>query len=108
MGDDSDAADTGKIVATLLGYSVILGSLTVKLPMIKNVLACKDPNCLNLSSLYLESLALLCSASYSFRMEAPISTYAELLSVFLQNVVLVFLVRFDEECDEFILVVVLS
>lgn len=56
-----DQGSTAAFAAELLGYAVILGSLTVKLPIIRNVVACKDPECLSLQTLYLECLALVSS-----------------------------------------------
>lgn len=81
----------GDAVATLLGYSILIGSCTVKLPIIKNVIDCRGGGgkCLSLSSIYLETLAILASSVYYYRTSSPLSTYGELLSVLVQNIVII-------------------
>ncbi len=90
-GDDQiqDSTDLAVQLSNLIGVAVIVGSFTVKLPVIKNVLNNKSVLGLALGSLYCECLALTCSIMYNFKQGVPASNWAELASVLAQNGILV-------------------
>ncbi len=54
-------------LSTLLGYAIIIGSLTVKVPVILNVRKYRSSLGMSLVSIYLEALALSCHSAYNLQ-----------------------------------------
>jgi len=75
----------------ILGVLVILGSFMVKIPVIINVVKYKSSKGLSTSSLYAQCLSLSAFTSYHLLRGSPLRTWAENLSVLIQNVILVLL-----------------
>lgn len=86
VGADVDIMDR---LSDVVGALVILGSFTVKVPVILNVHRYKSSDGLSSTSLYTQSLAITCASMYNFLKDIPLSLWAESLSVLVQNFVLV-------------------
>uniref|UniRef100_A0A7S3PFS9 Mannose-P-dolichol utilization defect 1 protein homolog n=1 Tax=Aplanochytrium stocchinoi TaxID=215587 RepID=A0A7S3PFS9_9STRA len=86
----TNSADIGLLVSKALGVAIILGSFTVKLPLIRNCISMGSTKGLAAGSLYSEIIALSTSVIYNMLRGIPIGTWGELLSVLVQNYVLVF------------------
>ena len=82
---------SAELVARVVSYGVIAGSLTVKVPVILNVRSYRSGLGLSLGSLYLEALSLSCHSAYSLQRGTALSAWAECLSVLAQDAVLVVL-----------------
>mmetsp|Transcript_8661 Transcript_8661/g.10397 ORF Transcript_8661/g.10397 Transcript_8661/m.10397 type:complete len:223 (+) Transcript_8661:124-792(+) len=85
MGDEQGLA---LLVSKVLGTAVIAGSLTVKLPIIRNCIVMKKTEGLSVGSLYTEIVACTISSLYSILTFMPLSSWGELLSVLAQNFIL--------------------
>ncbi|GBG31333.1 Mannose-P-dolichol utilization defect 1 protein-like 1 [Hondaea fermentalgiana] len=79
-------------LSELIGVLIIIGSFTVKVPIIVNVLKYRSSKGLSLTSLYAQCVSLAAYTIYNVLRGTPVSAWAENLSVLVQNVILVCLV----------------
>ena len=84
-------------MSNVLGMLVILGSLTVKAPIMLNLIRNKSAKGLSIEALYSEALGLTLTSSYHFLHHNPFTAWAENLSVLIQVLILVFMVWFYNE-----------
>ncbi|KAJ1450830.1 hypothetical protein M885DRAFT_531251 [Pelagophyceae sp. CCMP2097] len=77
------------IISKTLGYAIVLGSTTLKLPQIYAIVAAESAEGLAPSSFYLDVLVFVVSIAYNVKKGYEFSTYGEQVIVLLQNVVLV-------------------
>uniref|UniRef100_A0A7S2V5B2 Mannose-P-dolichol utilization defect 1 protein homolog n=1 Tax=Fibrocapsa japonica TaxID=94617 RepID=A0A7S2V5B2_9STRA len=73
----------------LLGYALSLGSLGLKLPQILKILKSKSVEGLSPSSFYSEEALYVLCLMYHFIIGSPWSAFGEVISIFVQNLVLV-------------------
>eukprot|EP00924_Labyrinthula_sp_SR-Ha-C_P006962 snap_masked-scaffold_8-processed-gene-5.24-mRNA-1 protein AED:1.00 eAED:1.00 QI:0/-1/0/0/-1/1/1/0/304 len=77
-----------------IGALLLFGSLSVKIPIIRNIVASKSTNGLSPLSLSLEILSQSLYLTYFLRSGESISLYAETVSVYLQNIALFFTLNY--------------
>ncbi|CAM9323455.1 unnamed protein product, partial [Hapterophycus canaliculatus] len=90
-GITSDLECQKALVAKLLGYLLILGSLTVKAPQISKIIAAKSVDGLAPSSIYSDLVIYIVNAVYHIVSGSPFSAYGEIMTILVQNVVIVVL-----------------
>ncbi|CAM9632113.1 unnamed protein product [Pylaiella littoralis] len=79
------------LVAKLLGYLLILGSLTVKAPQISKILSAKSVAGLAPFSIYSDLVIYITNAVYHVVSGSPFSAYGEIMTILVQNTVIVVL-----------------
>ncbi|CAM9909934.1 unnamed protein product [Discosporangium mesarthrocarpum] len=79
------------VLAKVVGYALILASLTIKAPQIAKIIAGKSVAGLSPSAFYSELIIYIINAVYNMVNGSPISAYGEILTILVQNVVLVVL-----------------
>mmetsp|Transcript_14935 Transcript_14935/g.16895 ORF Transcript_14935/g.16895 Transcript_14935/m.16895 type:complete len:369 (+) Transcript_14935:60-1166(+) len=84
--------DFSVLLSNLIGALIIFGSLTVKIPLIRNCVEAKSTEGLAESSLISEILSLTISICYNILNGIPISTWGEFLTVQVQNFVILSLI----------------
>ena len=82
------------MLSKLLSYIIIAGSLMFKVPQIIKIISAKSTKGISALALIIETLSLLITTSYSYRSEFPLSTYAEMPIVFIQNLILLSLISY--------------
>lgn len=65
------------LISKGLSLGIVVGSSVVKVPQILNILINKSVQGLSLSSLILETISIIVTVAYSFRLGNPFSTYGE-------------------------------
>lgn len=78
-------------ISKLLGVGIIAGSFALKLPQILGILKAQSAEGMILSALYLETSSVASTSLYNIAVGTPLSTYAESLVIFVQNVILIIL-----------------
>eukprot|EP01038_Epipyxis_sp_PR26KG_P010237 gene10237-13770_t len=78
-------------LSKLLGYSILLGSIALKLPQIINIIVSKDVVGISPISFYGEVPLATTTVVYNILKNNPFSSYGESVMVLIQNLVLVFL-----------------
>lgn len=78
-------------LAKLMGYLLILGSLSVKAPQIAKILAAKSVAGLSPFSFYSELVIFIVNAVYHIIKGSPFSAYGEIITILVQVIVLVIL-----------------
>eukprot|EP00752_Nemacystus_decipiens_P007015 g6293.t1 len=79
------------LVAKLLGYLLILGSLTVKAPQISKIVAAKSVDGLAPSSIYSDLVIYIVNAVYHLVIGSPFSAFGEIMTILVQNTLIVIL-----------------
>eukprot|EP00903_Cladosiphon_okamuranus_P009627 g9163.t1 len=79
------------LLAKLLGYLLILGSLTVKAPQISKIIAAKSVDGLAPSSIYSDLVIYIVNAVYHIVSGSPFSAYGEIMTILVQNTMIVIL-----------------
>ncbi|CAM9690625.1 unnamed protein product [Ectocarpus fasciculatus] len=90
-GIASDFECQKALMAKLLGYLLILGSLTVKAPQISKIMAAKSVDGLAPSSIYSDLIIYIVNAVYHIVSGSPFSAYGEIMTILVQNIVIVLL-----------------
>jgi uncharacterized protein with PQ loop repeat len=75
-----------------LSLGIVLGAVMVKIPQIVNIISRKSVQGLSLLSNVLETLAIVISLAYNYRLGNPFSTYGEGAFIFVQNIVIMLLI----------------
>ena len=83
-----DPACFGLLLSKLLSAVIILFSFTLKVPQIKNILKAQSSAGLELQAHYLEIASYIFAISYNFKVQNPISTFAEAIVISVQNFVI--------------------
>lgn len=78
------------IISKLLSLGIIAGSCLLKIPQILKIFQQKDVSGLSKSSLYLDVYSTGVTIVYNLRMNYPLLSYGENISLLIQNIVLVF------------------
>ena len=81
--------DIGKVVAKALGYAIVLGSLTLKVPQIYNIVSSKRADGISPFSFYVEVYVMITSVAYNILQKNPFSSYGDNVSILFQNIILV-------------------
>lgn len=81
-------------ISKALGFSIILGSLIVKVPQIIKVLRAKSGEGINMISVSCELLAISATWSYGFAQKFPFSSYGESVFLAFQTIIIAFLVLY--------------
>jgi len=93
---DFDIFNRPCLVSTLsksVSYAIILASAGLKLPIINNILAAKSTVGMSSSSVALETIALCSSFSSSLKKGLAFSLWGEIIIVYFQNLILLYLSR---------------
>jgi len=101
-GGDDDKSSSFSTVSTipcltsillkLIGLAIILGACLNKSPLLYNIITTKSTAGLSLSSLYAESIMYANSAFYSYLHNNPFTAWGENAVLFVQTIIVVFLV----------------
>jgi mannose-P-dolichol utilization defect protein 1 len=83
--------DISYLISKFLGYSIVIFSITLKLPQIINMMKIKSDRGLSYLTIYTEILMYLLSALYAFHKGNPFSTYGENVFILIQNLAILFL-----------------
>ncbi|XP_067948763.1 mannose-P-dolichol utilization defect 1 protein-like [Watersipora subatra] len=75
-------------ISKVLGYSIILGSILVKLPQILKILAAKSGAGLSMPSLLLEQVALTATCAYGIDVQFPFSVFGDAAFLMLQTAII--------------------
>eukprot|EP01025_Chloroclados_australasicus_P013394 TRINITY_DN16312_c0_g1_i1.p1 TRINITY_DN16312_c0_g1~~TRINITY_DN16312_c0_g1_i1.p1 ORF type:complete len:247 (-),score=19.39 TRINITY_DN16312_c0_g1_i1:431-1171(-) len=75
-----------------LGYAILVGASVVKIPQILAILSSGSAEGLSALSFELELLGYTIGASYGYLKNLPINTYGEAIAIWIQNVLLLFMV----------------
>jgi len=78
-------------ISKLLSFGIIGGSLLYKAPQIIKILNAGSVEGLSLSSYYFQLMMVLITIGYNLHLHAPISTYAENISVMVQTAIIIVL-----------------
>ncbi|CAM9627119.1 unnamed protein product [Phaeothamnion confervicola] len=87
--DFRDVACLKALLAKLAGYAMIGASFGIKAPQIFKVAANKSTAGLSPVGFYCETLCYIITAMYNVLQGSPISTYGEVLTILIQNLILV-------------------
>uniref|UniRef100_H2Y6B6 Mannose-P-dolichol utilization defect 1 protein homolog n=1 Tax=Ciona savignyi TaxID=51511 RepID=H2Y6B6_CIOSA len=74
------------LISKLLGYSIVAGSVLVKLPQIIKIISAKSSVGLSFTSLLLEIYAVTTFLAYSLAKDFPFSTWGDAFFLMLQNI----------------------
>jgi len=86
------------LLSSVLGYAVVLGSTSFKIPQIVRILSSRSVEGLSPSTYLLELFSQSVNITYYVVRELPISTWGEFVFIGFQNLVILFLyVRFYKE-----------
>ncbi|ETO36987.1 PQ-loop repeat family protein / transmembrane family protein [Reticulomyxa filosa] len=89
-----------KFLSKFLGYGVTLGGFALKLPQIQKVISAQSAKGLSVPSLAIETFNWAVTGAYFSRQNYPISTYGETPVVFMQNMVLLYLIfQYQNQLD---------
>ena len=75
----------------VVSWAIVVGAAVVKLPQIINILRAGTARGMNLSSIYLETVATLAGTVYNLLIGNPFRTYGETALILVQNIVIVLL-----------------
>jgi len=82
------------VISKLLGICIILGALIVKVPQIITILVENSAKGLAITSTYLELFAYTIIIAYNFQKGYDFSTYGEVIFIFIQNIILLYLITY--------------
>ena len=78
-------------ISKTLGYVTIIGACMYKMPIVMNMIRSKSGNGLDPTSVYLETIAMICMVFYNFQKQNDFSTYGDNISAALQTMVIILL-----------------
>jgi len=82
------------LLSKLLGIVIIFGALIIKVPQIYNIISLKSAKGLEINSTYFELFSLGIFIAYNVQKRYDFSTYGEAVFVFIQNLILVYLILY--------------
>lgn len=88
----SNAACVRLAISKIMGIGIVLGGSIVKIPQILKLLVAHSSRGMSKVGCILEVVANLIALAYNYRMEFPFSTYGELVSIFVQNLLIALIV----------------
>jgi len=88
---NGDTAEAVALVAALLSYAIVVGSFALKLPQIINIFRYRSVRGLSLEMLVMEIIGYGICASYNYAHHYALATYAENITILVQNLFLVLL-----------------
>lgn len=83
-----DVACLKLFVSKAISIGIIALSFTLKVPQIKNMLAASSCKGVDPTALYLEIFAYILTAGYNVAAGSPLTTYAEILIILAQNLII--------------------
>ncbi|KAG5181830.1 hypothetical protein JKP88DRAFT_270011 [Tribonema minus] len=91
QGDVGNVECLKAVGAKALGYAMIAASFAIKAPQIAKIVGSKSVVGLSPSAFYSETVAYIINAMYHIARGSPLSAYGEVLTILVQNLVLVVL-----------------
>lgn len=83
--------DVNQVVAKLIGYLVMMGSVGLKMPQIVNILSSRTVEGLSVTAIYSEAAISIGTVTYNILQKNPFSSYGESVFILVQNIILVVL-----------------
>ncbi|CAL5223684.1 g6235 [Coccomyxa viridis] len=83
---------TAEVVATILGYCVLLGSCTRSVPQIVRIVKNRSADGVSMAAQYAELIAYSITLAYNLRHRYAFSTYGDTATCWLQDIVLIILI----------------
>mmetsp|Transcript_4008 Transcript_4008/g.5559 ORF Transcript_4008/g.5559 Transcript_4008/m.5559 type:complete len:214 (-) Transcript_4008:102-743(-) len=77
------------LIAKVLGYLILVGSVLLKAPQIYNIMISKSAEGLSAIALYIEVLTSMTGIVYNFKYNNPFSSYGETAIILIQNFVII-------------------
>jgi mannose-P-dolichol utilization defect protein 1 len=81
--------DINVLIAKVLGYLILCGSVLLKAPQIYNILQSQTVDGLSATSLYLELPTTITTMVYNIQKNNPFSSYGETALIAGQNIIIV-------------------
>ncbi|CAI2377135.1 unnamed protein product [Moneuplotes crassus] len=91
QGGFTEGDCVGMTISKILGYLIILGSMTVKLPQILSIMNAKNGDGILASMFYAENILLMMNGLYAIHIGSPFSVYGENFIILIQNIIILLL-----------------
>ncbi|EGG21197.1 transmembrane protein [Cavenderia fasciculata] len=84
--------DIGLLISKAIGYAIVFFSLILKVPQIQKLVSSKDPTGISRLSIVVETVGFTISMLAGWLLQYPFSTYGESVFIWIQNLIIVYLV----------------